>query len=56
MSKQNFFITSIKMDKTLPNKIQLANVFHEQKKGSKRTVYEFINEAIEAKLKQEGIK
>jgi hypothetical protein len=56
MSKVNFFITSIKMDKSLPNKIQLANVYYEQKKGSKRTVYEFINEAIAAKLKEEGIR
>lgn len=52
----NTIITTVRIDKSLPNKIQLANIKYEAKTGNKRHMYEFITEAIEAKLKSEGIK
>lgn len=52
----NTIITTVRIDKSLPNKIQLANINYEAKSGKKRHMYEFITEAIEAKLKAEGIK
>jgi hypothetical protein len=54
--KENLIVTSIKIDKRLPNKVQLANIYFEQKNGIKRTSYQFISEAIIEKLKKEGIK
>jgi hypothetical protein len=48
-------VTTVKIDKKLPNKIQLANIRHEEKTGNKRHVYEFISQAIEEKLKREKV-
>ena len=54
--RENLIVTSIKIDKRLPNKIQLANIYFEEKNGTKRTSYQFISEAISEKLKKEGVK
>lgn len=54
--KENLIVTSIKIDKRLPNKIQLANIYFEDKNGIKRTSYQFISEAIIEKLKKEGVR
>ena len=49
----NLIVTSIKVDKSIPNRIQLANINFETKTGQKRHVYEFISEAIMEKLAKE---
>lgn len=52
---ENKVVTTIKVAKSIPNRIQLANINFEEKTGKKRTVYTFIEEAIHAKLKEEGL-
>ena len=49
-------VTSIRVSKDLPNRIQLANIIYEQKTGKKRTVYEFYCEAVTQLLKKENVK
>lgn len=56
MTIEKLKITSIKIDSRLPNRIQEANIKHERKTGTKRTMYEFYSQAVKDLLKKEGIR